>query len=80
MPRNFDSGSIGQGSDAPLVFTELVDCPVRGCGEEFDAVWRDDSLAVEDMTEAPRGLQVCPACGHEFEATFSGWAMFGEAG
>lgn len=80
MPRNFDSGDVGQGSDVPLVFSEIVECPAPDCGEEFDGEWRDDSLAVEDMTEAPKGVQKCPECGHEFEAPFTGWAMFGEAG
>lgn len=76
MPRTFDSDDpAGAG---PLVFEELVDCPQ--CDTTFTGQFADDSDTVQDVTEAPQGIQTCPACGYEWVALLSGWTFFTEAG
>lgn len=76
MPRAFDSDD----SDPVLGFTENVECP--RCGEIFEGDFLDQtqSLSVQDMVQPPTGVQQCSDCGHWFDATMTGWTMFGEAG
>lgn len=77
MPRVFDSDDQAAGS-APLVYSELVDCPKCGCA--FDALFADDSISESDMTDPPGGMQICPGCNYEWMATMSGWCFWSEAG
>ncbi len=76
-PRAFDSDEVERGQ-AGLVFTENGDCP--RCAEVFDAQFRDDSIAVQDIVSAPTAALTCPSCGYPFTATMTGWTFFGEAG
>jgi uncharacterized protein YlaI len=75
--RTFDSDDVARGA-AVLSFTERVDCPA--CDTIFDATFQDDSLTVEDISEAPTATHVCPACRHTFTTAMTGWMWFGEAG
>jgi hypothetical protein len=73
-PRAFDSGERQR-----LHFTEHVDCPA--CSAEFPGdFFADESPEVEDVVEPPAGWQHCPACGHRFTASMTGWTWFTEAG
>jgi hypothetical protein len=72
-----DSDDVAQGTGG-LVLRGRVDCD---CGEIFEGVWRDPSLSLEDMAEAPVADQECPSCGkiHKDEQ-WPGWAFRSEAG
>lgn len=76
MARSFDSDHL----PSQLSFTENVSC--LRCGETFEGYFFDytQSLTVEDLTEPPRGNQVCPWCEHHFDAEMTGWMLFSEAG
>lgn len=69
-------------SGGPLVLTALVDCDGDGgCDATFQAVWTDDSLSIEDMTEPPRADIACPECGLVMEdMEWPGWCFRSEAG
>jgi hypothetical protein len=61
-----------------LVLTAYLDCPE--CEAVFEGVWKDDSLSVQDMAEAPVADQTCPN-GHVMAAEeYSGWMFRSEAG
>lgn len=61
-----------------LEFTARVECPE--CETEFEAVWLDDSITAEDMTEPPEGDFTCPGCGHIHHQVYPGWMFRSEAG
>lgn len=78
MPRAFDSDAVQRG-EQPLVFTENVECPQ--CATVFDGSFHDsESLSVEDVADPPTGTHTCPACGHSWMSSMSGWVFFTEAG
>lgn len=77
MPRDFDSDEV-EHDRASLRFTEFVTCP--HCGVEFEGVFTDDAMSVQDITDAPQGTQRCPGCGYEWCCGMSGWTFYGEAG
>ena len=64
----------------PLTIEELVECP--RCFTLFDEVFQapDGVFETEDLEDPITKLTTCPACGHEFIATFDGWIVHGDAG
>jgi uncharacterized protein (UPF0212 family) len=58
------------------VLVAIINCP--NCLEEFEGAW----LAAEDAGEAvPEDtLQLCPSCGHTWEAEYPCYSFKTEAG
>jgi hypothetical protein len=75
MPREFGSDSDHEG---PLVFTGVVEC--EGCGKEFEAVWTDPSVDVEQLVDPPVAELVCPACGFSAEYEYTGYWNYSDPG
>jgi hypothetical protein len=77
-----DSDEQGR-SGGPLVLSALVDCEEDegGCGATFGWTWKDDSLSLEDMAEAPVADVTCPECGAvQTNVAWPGWMFRSEAG
>lgn len=75
MPREFGSDSDHEG---PLVFAGVVEC--EGCGREFEAVWTDPSVDVEQLVDPPSAEQTCPFCGVSGEYEYTGFFNYGDPG
>ncbi len=78
MPRAFDSDDLRHGAPRALTFIENVEC--EKCGTLLDGVFHDQSTHVEDIVEPPSGNHTCPACGHHWSSTMTGWTFYTEAG
>lgn len=78
-PRAFDSDEVARDEHpGPLRFTETVECP--HCAQEFEGVFFDDSMTVQDITDPPEGHHRCPRCGHAWRSELTGWTFYSEAG
>lgn len=77
MPRTYDSDEH-RVNGGVLTFAANVDC--EECGTMFEAVWVDDSLDAEQMTDPPIADQTCPGCGHTEEIEYPGFVNYGDAG
>lgn len=64
--------------DGPLVFAAVVEC--SGCSQEFEGVWTDDSIDVEQLVAAPVCEQECPWCQAKDSYEYPGFVNFGDAG
>ncbi len=64
--------------DGPLVFAAVIEC--KGCEREFEAVWTDSSVDIEQLVAAPVAEQECPWCGVKADYEYPGFVNFGDAG
>lgn len=67
--------------DGNIIVSQIVDC--EACDEPFDVDFdtgATDEDGLADLTEDDLTKDVkCPACGEEFETSYTGWMSYGEA-
>jgi hypothetical protein len=81
VPRATDT-DLNKAADQNIIFRQHIDCPE--CGVTVPDVSFDTGAKDEDgLTGLEPGdltaRVTCPACGHEFEAEFTGWVNYGDA-
>ena len=64
--------------DGPLVFAAVIEC--AGCSQEFEGVWTDTSIDVEQLVAAPVAKLRCPWCQRSQQYEYPGFVNFGDAG
>lgn len=65
---------------APLVLSELQDCPECGTTQDVDYVCPEGIYELEDVVEAPSTTTTCVHCAHEWQSEYSGWTVHQDAG
>jgi len=60
------------------VLVAVIHCPLRLCGAELEGTWLEPEDAGEDAPE--KALQLCPDCGHLWDAEYPGYSFRTEAG
>jgi hypothetical protein len=63
------------------VLVAIISCPGRpgwSCGTEFEGTWLEPGDPEEE--NPADAMQLCPACGHCFEACWPGFSFRTEAG